>query len=78
MERELIGVVAAARQTRDAVAFLKAVRHIVYGEQGYNSVHRIDDCELTSKRLCLRVSNRRTGKSVYTLSERFQTLRRVA
>lgn len=78
MKQDLARVVTAALQGMDAAAFLQAVRSVVYGSQGYSSVYRIDDCELTSARLCVRVSDRSTGKVVYAYSQRRPALRRVA
>ncbi len=78
MEDRLDRIVAAVGVQSDAAAFLREVRAAVYGSQGYASFYRIDDCELTPGRLCLRVSDRCTGRTVYAVSQRRQYLRRVA
>jgi hypothetical protein len=78
VEGTLDCIVATAGVQSDAATFLREVRAAVYGSEGYVSFYRIDDCELTSGRLSLRVSDRRTGRTVYAVSQRRQYLRKVA
>ncbi len=78
MREKLAILVHQATQDGNAERFLKAVRDIVYGQHGYDSVYRIDHCEVTSKRVFLRVSNRLTGALVYSVVQKQASLRRVA
>ncbi len=78
MDRTLSVIIATALQHGQSSVFLAAVRQAVYGADGYNSFYRIDDCELTSRYVSLRVSDRRTGKTVFSWSQRYGRLRRVA
>ncbi len=78
MYEKLAILVDQANQDGDAVRFLKAVRDIVYGQHGYDSVYRIDHCEVTQSRVYLRVSDRRTGASVYSAVQQRALQRRVA
>lgn len=52
----------------DTTDFLVQVRMIVYGDEGYQSRYRIDDCECTSAYTRVVVSDRLTNQVVFTSS----------
>lgn len=54
----------------NAEEFLKRVREIVYGSEGYDSPFCLDDCELTRNYIRVHVSNRLLNTRVFLFSRK--------